>query len=137
MLDLLRGGLLTPDTVALIAESSKRRGLEAHEVTHLLGKQPRRVHGGNQELGIGQASIFLPAETIEPARAGARAEAEAKAFGISAMMQAFAAAAPKILQALASVGMQPGQLMAQAFRELADNAGKIGHNLLRRSPYPS
>jgi hypothetical protein len=31
-----------------------------------------------------------------------------------------------VLQALASVGMQPGQLMALAFRELAGNAGKIG-----------
>jgi hypothetical protein len=31
-----------------------------------------------------------------------------------------------VLQSLASVGMQPGQLMALAFRDLADNASKIG-----------
>ncbi len=30
------------------------------------------------------------------------------------------------LQALASVGMNPGQLMAVAFRDLAGNAAKIG-----------
>jgi hypothetical protein len=33
---------------------------------------------------------------------------------------------PRILQALASVGMNPGQLMAVAFRDLAGNAAKIG-----------
>ena len=30
------------------------------------------------------------------------------------------------MQALASVGMAPGKLMALAFRDLADNAVKIG-----------
>ena len=42
------------------------------------------------------------------------------------MMKAFAASDAKVLQALASVGMQPGQLLALAFRDLADNAAKIG-----------
>ena len=56
----------------------------------------------------------------------ARTEAEVKAFEVSTLMQAFATADSKILQVLASVGMQPGQMMAQAFRELADNAGRIG-----------
>jgi hypothetical protein len=42
------------------------------------------------------------------------------------MMRALAGADSKILQALASIGMEPGQLMALAFRDLADNATKIG-----------
>jgi hypothetical protein len=42
------------------------------------------------------------------------------------MMKSFGDADPKVLQALASVGMDPGQLMALAFRDLADNAAKIG-----------
>lgn len=58
--------------------------------------------------------------------ANARAEAEAKAFGISSMMAAFSGADTKVLQALTSAGMNPAQLMAVAFRDLADNAGKIG-----------
>jgi hypothetical protein len=42
------------------------------------------------------------------------------------MMRSFADADPKVLQALASVGMDPARLMALAFRDLADNATKIG-----------
>ena len=60
------------------------------------------------------------------ATGNARAEADAKAYGVSVFMQAFAGTEPKVLQALASVGMDPSRLMAQAFRELAGNAEKIG-----------
>lgn len=60
------------------------------------------------------------------ASANAREEADAKAYGLAAMMRSFSSADAKILQALASVGMNPGQLMALAFRDLADNATKIG-----------
>ena len=60
------------------------------------------------------------------ASANAREEADAQAYGLAAMMKSFGDADPKILQALASAGMSPGQLMALAFRDLADNASKIG-----------
>ena len=60
------------------------------------------------------------------ASANAREEADAQAYGLGAMMKSFGDADPKILQALASTGMSPGQLMALAFRDLADNATKIG-----------
>ena len=60
------------------------------------------------------------------ASANAREEADAQAYGLAAMMKSFGDADPKILQALASAGMSPGQLMALAFRDLADNATKIG-----------
>jgi hypothetical protein len=53
-------------------------------------------------------------------------KADAKAYGISAAMGALGQTEPKTLQALASFGMNPGQLVATAFRELAENAGKIG-----------
>lgn len=55
-----------------------------------------------------------------------RAEAEARAYGISTSMQALSAVDPKILQALASVGMKPEQLIASAFQEIAGRADKIG-----------
>ena len=60
------------------------------------------------------------------ASANAREEADAKAYGLAAMMRSFSGADAKILQALASIGMDPGQMMALAFRDLADNATKIG-----------
>ena len=55
-----------------------------------------------------------------------KSEAEAKAYGIAAVMKAVAGVDSKVLQALASVGMQPDQLMALAFQGLAERADKIG-----------
>lgn len=55
-----------------------------------------------------------------------REEADARAYGLDATMKAFSGADSRVLQSLASVGMQPGQLLALAFRDLAENAGKIG-----------
>lgn len=65
-------------------------------------------------------------ELVALASENARQEADAKAYGLAAAMQAFAGVDPAILQSLASAGMEPGQLIAQAFRELAQSADKIG-----------
>jgi hypothetical protein len=90
------------------AVRERRRQIEQEEITGKI-----RLEERNSEL-VGLAT------------ANARQEADAKAYGIEAMMKAFTASDAKVLQALASVGMQPGQLMALAFRDLADNAAKIG-----------
>jgi hypothetical protein len=86
----------------------RRRQIEQEEITGKI-----RLEERNGEL-VGLAT------------ANARQEADAKAYGIDAMMKAFAASDAKVLQALASVGMQPAQLLALAFRDLAENAAKIG-----------
>jgi len=65
-------------------------------------------------------------ELVALSSANAREEADAKAYGLSTMMRSLGDGDPRILQALASVGMNPGQLMAVAFRDLAGNAAKIG-----------
>jgi hypothetical protein len=58
--------------------------------------------------------------------ANAREEADTKAYAIAAVMKALSQTDPKTLQALVSVGMEPGQLVALAFKELAESADKIG-----------
>ena len=45
---------------------------------------------------------------------------------MGAVMEALKVADPRVVQALAAVGMQPGQLIAQAFGGLAERAEKIG-----------
>ena len=55
-----------------------------------------------------------------------KAESDARAYGVSSTMKALANADAKILQALASTGMNPDQLIAFAFQELAGKADKIG-----------
>jgi hypothetical protein len=58
--------------------------------------------------------------------ANAQKEADSKAYAISAVMKALADTDPKTLQALTSVGMEPGQMVAIAIKELAEGAEKIG-----------
>ena len=55
-----------------------------------------------------------------------RKEADDKAYAVSASMQAMAEVDPRILEAITSAGMEPEQLISQAFRELARSSGKIG-----------
>ena len=55
-----------------------------------------------------------------------RVEADAKAYGMSVVMDVIKKIDPKIVNALATVGMEPGQLIALSFRELAESAAKIG-----------
>lgn len=52
--------------------------------------------------------------------------ADAEAHKVAAVMQAIEKADPRIVQALSAAGMQPGQLIAQAFVGIAERADKIG-----------
>lgn len=55
-----------------------------------------------------------------------KAEADAKAYELSAVMKAMEGIDPNVIQSLASIGMQPNKLIAIAFQELAEKAGQIG-----------
>jgi len=65
-------------------------------------------------------------ELVGLAAENAKAEADARAYGVSSTMKALAVADARILQALATTGMKPEQLIAFAFQELAGKAEKIG-----------
>ena len=56
-----------------------------------------------------------------------RAEADARAYGVQALMKAFEGMDSRKLQALMGSGMQPDQLIALAFQELAERAENIGN----------
>ncbi len=58
--------------------------------------------------------------------ANSRTLAEAEAHRVGAVMTALGQVDPRIVQALAAVGMQPAQLIAQAFGAIAENAERIG-----------
>lgn len=65
-------------------------------------------------------------ELVSLSAANSREEADAKAYALAAVMKALSETDSKTIQALTSVGMDSGQLIALAFKELAENAGKIG-----------
>lgn len=63
---------------------------------------------------------------VSLAAENARSESDTRAYGISTTMQALSSADANVLQALATSGMKPQQLIAFAFQELAAKAEKIG-----------
>lgn len=78
--------------------------------------------------------VAVPVATIEDRRKAfvalnaenTRTMAEAEAHRVASMMKALEAADPRVVQALAAAGMQPGQLIAQAFGGIAEKAERIG-----------
>jgi hypothetical protein len=52
--------------------------------------------------------------------------ADAEAYRVGALMKIFEGVDIRVIQALAATGMQPSQLIAQAFSGLAEKAEKIG-----------
>jgi hypothetical protein len=79
-----------------------------------------------EQLSFDTALEAKKQELIELTVANQRAEADAKAYELSAVMNSLQGVAPGVLQALTNVGMKPDKLIAIAFQELAENAGKIG-----------
>jgi hypothetical protein len=74
-----------------------------------------------------------------------RTLAQAEADRLTAVMKALEKADPRVVQALAAAGMQPNQLIAQAFGGIAERAERIGqlnvspellHALLAAAPRP-
>ncbi len=65
-------------------------------------------------------------ELVTLAAENARQESEAKAFAVKSLFDALAGADPRVLQAVASSGMAPQQIIAQAFQDLAMRADRIG-----------
>jgi len=63
---------------------------------------------------------------VETNAANTRVLASAEAHRVGAVMEALQGTDPRVVQALAAVGMQPGQLIAQAFGGIAERAERIG-----------
>ena len=109
-----------------IAVENKKRQVREAQMEAERSVQERRLQIQREQM-TGKIGLEEQNKTLVTlASANQREEADAKAYGIAAMMRSFGDADPKVLQALASVGMDPAQLMALAFRDLADNATKIG-----------
>lgn len=109
----------------IAVENKKRQVTEAQLDSKRIVREHQRAM--DQEDMAGRITLEeRNRELVSLSTANTKEEADAKAYGIAAVMQAFAGSDAKVLQALATIGMDPGKLMALAFRDLADNASKIG-----------
>lgn len=109
----------------IAVENKKRQIKEAQmDAEKSVQQKKREIREAEMEarIAIEEKNKQLVALTV----ANAREEADSKAYAIAAVMKTLSGTDPKTLQALASVGMEPGQLVALAFRELAESAEKIG-----------
>lgn len=109
-----------------IAVENKKRQIRETQMEAEKSVQRKQHELKEAEMSANIALEARNNELVALQSANARTEAEAKAYAMSAIMQSFAQTDPKILQALTAGGMAPGQLVALAFRELAENSDKIG-----------
>jgi hypothetical protein len=109
-----------------VAVENKKRQIREAQMDADRAVQEKKAQLQQSEMA---ASIGLEEkrkQLVSLATDNAKAEADARAYGISTAMRAISTADPATLQALASVGMKPDQLIAVAFQELAGRADKIG-----------
>lgn len=66
------------------------------------------------------------AKLVDTQVRNARAEADANAYAVGAVLKSFAGVDPAVVQSLATMGMKPDQLIALAFQGLAEKAQHIG-----------
>ena len=74
------------------------------------------------DIGIEERRRTLVAAVAD----NTRTLSDGEAHRVGALLNALSAADPRIVQALAAMGMQPGQLIAQAFGGIAERAERIG-----------
>jgi regulator of protease activity HflC (stomatin/prohibitin superfamily) len=110
-----------------IAVEEKKREIRETQMDAERAVQEKQRVMATEEMAGQIALEQQNRELVELATANAREKADADAYAIGAQVNALRDVEPQALQALASVGMEPKQLIALAFRDLADNAGKVGH----------
>jgi SPFH domain/Band 7 family protein len=109
----------------IAVENKKRQIREAQmDAERAVQEKQHQLRQAEMDANIGleEKNKQLVSLSVE----NTKAEADAKAYGVGAVMKALEGVDSKVLQALASVGMQPDQLVALAFQGLAERADKIG-----------
>jgi regulator of protease activity HflC (stomatin/prohibitin superfamily) len=109
-----------------IAVENKKRQIRETQMEAEKSVQQKQHELAEREMAAKIAREEQNKALVALATANAREESDARAYAIAAAMKALAQADPKIVQALAGMDMDPGQLVAQAFRALAEGADKIG-----------
>lgn len=109
-----------------IAVENKKRQIKEAQMDAEKSVQQKKREISEAEMAAKIAIEEKNKEFVALSTANAREEADSKAYAIAAVMKALSGTDPKTLQALTSVDMEPGQLVALAFKELAESADKIG-----------
>jgi hypothetical protein len=109
-----------------IAVENKKRQIKETQMDAEKSVQQKKRELREAEMATQIALEEQNKDLLALSTTNAREESDTKAYGISAIMKALSQTEPKILQALTMARMDAGQLVALAFKELAENAEKIG-----------
>lgn len=109
-----------------IAVENKKRQIKETQMDAEKAVQQKKHEIREADMSARIALEKQNKDLIAQSTANAREEADTKAYAIAAVMKALSQTDPKTLQALVSSGMEPGQLVALAFKELAEGADRIG-----------
>jgi regulator of protease activity HflC (stomatin/prohibitin superfamily) len=109
-----------------IAVENKKRQIRETQMEAEKSVQGKRRELREAEMATEVALEDSRKELVALSTANAREQADAQAYAVAAVMKALAGTDPKVLQALTSVGVDPGRLVALAFKELAEGTDKIG-----------
>ena len=109
-----------------IAVENKKRQIREAQMEAERSVQEKQLQIRRDEMSgriqLEEKNKELVALSVE----NSRQEADSRAYGVAAVMKALEGVDAGVLQSLASVNMDPAQLVASAFRDLAGGAGKIG-----------
>ncbi len=109
-----------------IAVENKKRQIREAQMDAERSVQEKQAQMESARL---ETNISLEEERrklVTLAAENSKKEADARAYDLAATIKAFDSADAGVLQALATSGMKPQQLIAFAFQELASKAEKIG-----------
>jgi hypothetical protein len=109
-----------------IAVENKKRQIREAQMDAERAVQEKRRLISEEEMTGKIALEQQNKEFVQLKVQNAKEEADARAYGLSAVMDVLKDIDPKIINALASKGMKAEELIALAFREIAEGAAKIG-----------
>jgi regulator of protease activity HflC (stomatin/prohibitin superfamily) len=126
------------------AAVEQERAIKENELNTEIAVEKKKREVKETEMAARVSLEQKNTELVKLAVENSKKEADAKAYGMTAMMKALGGADPKIVQAIVSGGMSPDQMIAMAFQEMAVNSEKIGElnispellrGLLKRNRY--
>ncbi|MBR2563297.1 MAG: SPFH domain-containing protein [Paenibacillus sp.] len=109
-----------------IAVEAKKQQIRETQLQAERSVRQKQNEMEQEQLQFNTAMEERKQQLIELTIANQNAEADAKAYEIAAVMNSLQHVQPNVLQAMANMGMNSDKLIALAFQELAENAGKIG-----------
>ena len=109
-----------------IAIEQKKRAIRETQMEAEASVQRKKAELRHAEMATSIELEGKRKNLVDATATNTRTIAEAEAHRIGAMVQALQGGDLRIVQALAAMGMQPSQLIAQAFGGIAERAERIG-----------